>query len=438
MHFAICVWGLLRSLHFTFPSFQKFVLEPLESNYITYDILIHTYRYRNGYSNPRANEFNVSLNESTYFLLNPQYIYIEDHEEFNQQINYELFEAMGDPFGNKYSSLHFYIAGLHSLYHVTKVVENLILNNQEHYDGIIFVRPDVEFLNPLPIELLPPQRSPSNSKDVVINYRSILEELMRNSSIAERDPRKINPSVEHSRCPLRTYKSLPRRDWCSTNPNDPALYDLLYLPDFHRVSKVYNDRMAMATVSHGLLYGKRFEVTYNYSLYSLLHSEAFLKDYLDNMCNVTAIEIPFRFRRVRSNGKYGGRDISLLSPNTKKYSESPCLHPFQIAYEDFLAYQQRFQSFYQKDFIAQRDIKKVRKSNVITCSYEKIVQKVDRKHHLQRVKINTELGPKNKHRYFYLSTFIPPNSENIRVNESTPEEKFQISYLTPFQCKKSF
>lgn len=141
---------------------------------------------------------------------------------------------------------------LNSLYHVTSVIEILSNTKQRRYDAVIFIRPDVKFLGNLPIELL--------------------------------------------------FK----------NPDTHTVYT----PDFHRSCQGHevNDRMAMGHLPGALAYGQRFIAAYDYSLVKKLHAETFIHDFLyDAHKHLKVVDIPFRFRRIRSNGEIHERDTEVIS-----------------------------------------------------------------------------------------------------------------------------
>jgi hypothetical protein len=277
MHIAICFWGLLRSLQFTIDNIHEQILLPLNSYGHTYDIYIHTYQFRGTYNSTRNNEANVVVNTSNWQLLHPQYIYIEDQDAFDQNINYELYESKGDPWHNQFGSFKNHMRALNSLYHVTKVLEAVTSSNNPdvkpllEYDAVIFARPDVHFLNPLPVQLL---------------------------------------------------STLPLRE--TTGYEKPVLF----LSDFHRScnGKELNDRFAMGSLSAALIYGKKLEKAYEYSMRHPLHAEKFTHDHLtksslptSSLDHIKLIEIPFRFRRVRTNGDFHHRDYEIIAPEQQQH-----------------------------------------------------------------------------------------------------------------------
>jgi hypothetical protein len=273
MHFAVCFWGLLRALQYTIDSYHEFILKPLDQYNHTYDVIVHTYNFSGSYRSQRNKEESVALNFSNWKLLNPFYLYIENQDDFDQLINYPLYQKHGDPWRNNFSSFQNHVRALNSLYHSTKVAESLHATRQ--YDGIIYIRPDVKFIQPLPIELL---------------HRKNLSQI-------------------------------------------------LFLPDFHRSCRgfEYNDRMAIASVPEGFRYGKKMEIALKYSLTYPLHAEKFtyyhLHHYHEFILGVTRglasedaslvpstyqslalYEIPYRFRRVRTKGDIHIRDYEAVTP----------------------------------------------------------------------------------------------------------------------------
>eukprot|EP01031_Cornospumella_fuschlensis_P030322 gene30322-36641_t len=153
---ALCFWGLLRSLKHAYPSIEKFIFHPLIENNIEYDIFVHTYKFRERYSNVRNGENETQLNFTEYALLNPNYVYLEDQNKFDDNFPYTHFTSLGDPWSNNYVSFKNHMRALNSLFHLTSVVEQLSgwrKKGGSGYDYIIFLRPDVQYLSPLPISL---------------------------------------------------------------------------------------------------------------------------------------------------------------------------------------------------------------------------------------------------------------------------------------------
>ncbi len=270
MHLAICIWGLLRSVPFTIKSFHTNILGPIQFSNYSYDIFLHSYTLSKPHNNIPTGEVNITLNTSDWHLFLPQYVYLENQGDFDQHINYNLFKKQGDPWRNGYVSFKNQLRALNSLHHVTSVVESVMTGHQRSYDAMIFVRPDVTYLTPLPMAIL--------------------------SSI---------PSLAKTKGFERT----------------------IFVPDFHRscdeMKREVNDRFAITTVEGGMIYGKRLQQAYNYSQSHLIHSEPFLGHVLGQGMNNSpmVIEIPFYVQRIRSDGRMNHRDILLprqMSPLADK------------------------------------------------------------------------------------------------------------------------
>jgi hypothetical protein len=352
MHIAICFWGLLRSLPFTVKSIEKYILQPLRQYDYTYDIFIHTYSLQGTYSSSRNNEVGITINASHYHLLKPQYIYIEDQDEFDANINYWLYSLKGDPWNNDFSSFKNHIRALNSLYHVTMAVESVMKGTVHHhhhrssssssatsslpsvlYDGILFIRPDVEFLHSLPIELLP-----INDKKFY-EIISSKQQQQNNNKLSKKEedilqilPTEGTPSLlrEQDFHHLKEKSTFQKQGVTSSTTNqkekkkntnfEKEFKEALYLPDFHRSCQgnELNDRMALGTITSGLLYGKKFTYAYDYSTMFPLHAEKFTNDYLKDHVFLTPIEIPFRFRRIRSDGRIHIRDYEAILPDEQQ------------------------------------------------------------------------------------------------------------------------
>eukprot|EP00601_Ochromonadales_sp_CCMP2298_P015942 CAMPEP_0173237802 /NCGR_PEP_ID=MMETSP1142-20121109/12265_1 /TAXON_ID=483371 /ORGANISM="non described non described, Strain CCMP2298" /LENGTH=261 /DNA_ID=CAMNT_0014168557 /DNA_START=133 /DNA_END=918 /DNA_ORIENTATION=- len=76
----------------------------------------------------------------------------------------------------------------------------------------------------------------------------------------------------------------------------------------------YNDRMALGDMDSALVYGRRIEHALEYSRRNPLHAEKFIYGHL-TASNVTVLEVPLRFRRVRSSGDEHYRDSHVPSPD---------------------------------------------------------------------------------------------------------------------------
>jgi hypothetical protein len=237
MKVALCFWGLCRSTHVTIKSIQTHIYDALKQQGIEYDIFSHTYTLQREYTNIRADEIKCRLDNENYKLLRPDYSIVEDQDVVDRHLSLEAYRTKGDPWcwdtnAIPFATLDNHVRALWSLYQVTMCVEK----SKEHYDYIVFLRPDVTYLQP-----------------------------------------------------LRTDYFL-----CATD------YSIV-IPDFHLFFGS-NDRFAICTPGVAKLYGTRFKRALDYSKQKLLHAEGYLTHILKE-ANIHIQTIPFRFRRVRANGR---------------------------------------------------------------------------------------------------------------------------------------
>mmetsp|Transcript_16292 Transcript_16292/g.27529 ORF Transcript_16292/g.27529 Transcript_16292/m.27529 type:complete len:490 (-) Transcript_16292:191-1660(-) len=236
MHFAICVWGIVRSLRFTINSIHSQCLDPIINAGHTFEIFMHTYKFSGKYHNIRNNEIGLRLNFSEWKILQPDHIYVEDQDMFDGSMNYSDYKSFDDPWHNNYVSFTNHIRALNSIYYLANAVE--IASETRHFDGVVYLRPDITFLNELPFYLI------------------------------EHIPNTLFVSDFHRSCQ----------------------------------GGQYNDRFAMGDLKSALTYGKRFESALEYSRKKPLHSETFLYDVLhENSIHVTEIPFRFRRTRANGN-----------------------------------------------------------------------------------------------------------------------------------------
>jgi hypothetical protein len=150
----------------------------------------------------------------------------------------------GAPWDNNSQSLKNEIRALNSLLHLSYVLESTL-----RFDCVLFLRPDMQFLQQLPIQLM-----------VNFSDRSFLPDFHRSCTREE-----------------------------------------------------YNDRMMMGNLSSGIIYGKKLLNAYNYSLHAQLHPELFNYHYISRMnIPVIEVPFRFRRIRA-GNGNMNLRDRSLPS-----------------------------------------------------------------------------------------------------------------------------
>jgi len=253
MKVGLAFWGITRSLKFSIASIQKNILNVLKNNNIDYDIFMHTYNL-NGYANIRTNEFLQNVDNDEYKLLNANYIRIDSQDEIKSKINLKMYRTHKDPWNTSYNSVDNFILAQYSK---SQLVEMIKESNQT-YDYIIYLRPDVLYLNELSIGFI---------------------KLASNNCIC--------------------------------------------IPDFHLFGN-FNDRFAITNMNTYHLYGDVFRYLLSISKTQPLHSETVLGK-LMNKHKLIIKRIPFRFRRIRCDGKIAPSDKSVTPINLqpKKGNPSP-------------------------------------------------------------------------------------------------------------------
>lgn len=151
MHVIVGMWGILRSLPYTVDSIHEFCLTPLRQHGYTFEIFMHTYSLSEPYTNFRNGEKGI-INSSSWKLLDPDYIFVEDQDVFDKRMNYADFEISGDSWKNGFLSLKNHVRALNSLFHLTQMIESA--SNIRKIDSVIFLRPDVTIISELPVYLL--------------------------------------------------------------------------------------------------------------------------------------------------------------------------------------------------------------------------------------------------------------------------------------------
>ena len=248
MKVAVGFFGITRSLKFTLNSIFKNVIRPLEELGYDYKIFLHTYELNN-YKNIRTNENYTNIDNEEYKLLNPDYFEIEKQDLVLENINPEKYRTHKDPWNTNYNSVDNFLLGQYSKMKLTNIIEK----SQINFDYIMFLRPDVEYLNPL---------EHSFFKNV------------------------INKTI-----------SIPRFGiYAHAKPH-------------------FNDRFAITNQDTYKIYGKVFDELFEISKKQALHSETVLTKYLTQN-NVKYEYIQFVFKRIRIDGSADVHDKK-LSKNSR-------------------------------------------------------------------------------------------------------------------------
>jgi hypothetical protein len=153
---AICFFGICRSTPYTIESIKNNIYNQLDNMNINYDVYSHTYNINKDYNNTWSQELNIKINNDNCKLLNSKYVLIEDEDEIKEKINIESYRTHGNPWASligiytgkpctDFITLDNAILSLYSTYQVT----NMWKQSGIEYDAIIYLRPDVLYINPL-------------------------------------------------------------------------------------------------------------------------------------------------------------------------------------------------------------------------------------------------------------------------------------------------
>ncbi len=152
---AVCYWGLTRSTKKVYKTHNEHLFQQLEKHNIHYDVYMHTWRIQGKqFINNHTTEIPVDYNE--YKLLNPTFYRIDNQEDFTSAMDFSLYfyQHVWDEQGHCMHGewppqlILNHLCALESQKRVTEMV----LENGQMYDFIIYVRPDVCINTPLDIQ----------------------------------------------------------------------------------------------------------------------------------------------------------------------------------------------------------------------------------------------------------------------------------------------
>ena len=143
MKVALCFYGITRSLKYTIESIKLKIFDVFDDNDIEYDIFMHTYELPSEYYNKRSFEKTNNYDNDEYKLLNPKYLQIDNQEKVKQEIDLMKYRTHPDPWKSNYKTVDNFILAQYSKSQVVKLVEN----SNNIYDYVIYLRPDVLYLN---------------------------------------------------------------------------------------------------------------------------------------------------------------------------------------------------------------------------------------------------------------------------------------------------
>ena len=242
---AICFYGLTRSLKYTYKSIKKKIIDLLENNDYQITIYLHTYDLKI-LNNDRSDEKECLLDINEYKLLNPDIYKITNQNDFDKMIDINKYLNHGDPWDGQEKKSHASLKNIlrqwNSLQEVTKLWESSL----EKHKCIIYLRPDLFYINKINLE---------------------------------------NISL------------------CLNSKQDKPL---VFIPGWAGYGG-HNDRFAYGNSSAMKIYGNRIQNAAHFSLNRNLHSEQFLK-YVLRKNKVSVKYIGMYAVRIRADGHAHRKD----------------------------------------------------------------------------------------------------------------------------------
>jgi hypothetical protein len=157
--FAICYFGLTRSTKKIYQNHYENIFNILDKNNLKYEKFMHTWSTKNDTQRIWSDIITKKIDYNEYKLLNPDIYKIESQEEtflnninFNNFFYQEVYERVGNNKNGEwlpYLVLN-HICALESMKRSLEMVEDN-MKKGNNYKYIMFIRPDLQFKNKLPI-----------------------------------------------------------------------------------------------------------------------------------------------------------------------------------------------------------------------------------------------------------------------------------------------
>ena len=234
---AVCFFGIMKLRPEVLTSIRKKIFDVLRDHGVSYHVYLHTYPLTE-ITNGRNGENKLPLVKDAWKKLAPDYWAVTDQSDFDETVELSDYLKMGDPWPeSRGNSLMNHLRSLNSQH----VVSSLWCSSSNKYRCVIFLRPDLIYIDPLDMRAV---------KEVGSAGRGV--------------PIVCTPSWAH-----------------------PA--------------NGCNDRIAVGTPEGMRLYGTRLNGAKKYTETKPLHSETYLKHVLDSK-RVKHGTLNMRAARVRANG----------------------------------------------------------------------------------------------------------------------------------------
>ena len=255
MKIAILFWGLNRSLEQTYDSINKKIFDVLKKNKVEYDVYMHTYRLDIS-ENSRTVDSNT-VNFDSYKLLNPTYFIWDNQDEIIKNINLNQYHVGRDVWNNNYQTVDFFVLAWYSKYIITKKLKKNIKKGKK-YDAVLYIRPDVKFLQSF-------------------NFA-----------------------------------------WLSTIRNNS---NIAIIPDFHHWGG-YNDRMLLSNTKISIRYGFGFKKIIEYTALKKIKKKYIISEHFNRFLlqklDVKIMPVFFFFKRIRPNNTIAREDEKFFKKNKKR------------------------------------------------------------------------------------------------------------------------
>lgn len=245
---ALCFWGVTRALDLTYKSINRNIYNALSDKGYEYDVFMHVNKIDQIKGYRASGENYVSVEFDQYKLLNPGKFAYDEQSEMFSQIDMSRYKTKPDPWNNNYKSVELFVLSMYSKAQVTQ----MMLDSKTNYDCVVFLRPDILYLDRFPVEIL--------------------------------------GQINDTNCYMPGFHTYTR----------------------HKHTTKVNDRFSVSSMEVAGIIGNSYHTLHNYCDEHACHSESFLSYNLHN----NGIEVlpihNFKFIRVRADGKVPVHDLRHL------------------------------------------------------------------------------------------------------------------------------
>lgn len=140
----VAFWGLTRNMAVTSESIER-----VRACLPPHVAFAHTYRSTRPYVNKRAGESSENVAPDLE-RLRADHVEVEDLDLVKKMLNLPSYRSHPDPWGTNYETVDNFILAMHSKKRVTE----MILKSGIKVEKVVFMRPDVRYLNSITKEML--------------------------------------------------------------------------------------------------------------------------------------------------------------------------------------------------------------------------------------------------------------------------------------------